>query len=122
MRREELAYSTLIQYAGKAERNLEKLLRIPATHPAGKTLQKQFKGWRTKFAVFITDRRVPLPNKISKREIRPSVVFRKVTNGFRSNCTECMLLCKHPVATAERLFHYFAVEHDEFAEVFDAFV
>ena len=32
----------------------------------------------------MTDRRVPATNNISEREIRPSVVFRKVTNGFRS--------------------------------------
>ena len=30
------------------------------------------------------DRRVPATNNISEREIRPSVVFRKVTNDFRS--------------------------------------
>ncbi len=29
---------------------------------------------------------------------------------------------KHPVATAERLFHHGAVEGDEFGEVLDAFV
>ena len=33
----------------------------------------------------MTDRRVPATNNISEREIRPSVVFRKVTNGFRSD-------------------------------------
>lgn len=32
----------------------------------------------------LTNRDVPATNNISEREIRPSVVFRKVTNGFRS--------------------------------------
>ncbi|WP_281493042.1 IS66 family transposase [Niveispirillum cyanobacteriorum] len=32
----------------------------------------------------LTDRRVPPTNNRSEQEIRPSVVFRKVTNGFRS--------------------------------------
>jgi len=32
----------------------------------------------------MTHRNVPATNNISEREIRPSVVFRKVTNGFRS--------------------------------------
>jgi transposase len=47
--------------------------------------KKQIKGWRTKFFVCMTDREVPATNNISEREIRPSVVFRKVTNGFRSD-------------------------------------
>lgn len=42
------------------------------------------KAWRTKFFVFLQDRRVPATNNISEREIRPSVIFRKVTGGFRS--------------------------------------
>jgi hypothetical protein len=33
----------------------------------------------------LQDRDVPPTNNISEREIRPSVVFRKVTNGFRSD-------------------------------------
>lgn len=40
---------------------------------------------RAKFFVFLTDRSVPPTNNVSEREIRPSVVFRKVTNGFRSD-------------------------------------
>jgi len=58
---------------------------VPAAHPDGRVLQKQIKVWRSKFFVFMTDRRVPATNNISEREIRPSVVFRKVTNGFRSD-------------------------------------
>ena len=30
------------------------------------------------------DRAVPATNNISERALRPSVIFRKVTNGFRS--------------------------------------
>ena len=84
-RRDELRDTTLAQYLAKAERKLDGLLGIPAAHPAGRALQAQIKAWRTKFFVFMTDRRVPATNNISEREIRPSVVFRKVTNGFRSD-------------------------------------
>ena len=63
---------------------LDALLGTPAAHPDGRALQAQIKAWRGKFFVFLTDRRVPATNNISEREIRPSVVFRKVTNGFRS--------------------------------------
>lgn len=44
----------------------------------------QVKAWRTKFFVFLEDRRVSATNNVAEREIRPSVVFRKVTGGFRS--------------------------------------
>jgi len=33
----------------------------------------------------MTNRDVPATNNISEREIRPSIVFRKVTNGFLSD-------------------------------------
>ena len=34
--------------------------------------------------VFVTDRNVPPTNNISERDLRPSVIFRKVTSGFRT--------------------------------------
>ena len=34
--------------------------------------------------MFVTDRGVPATNNVSERALRPSVIFRKVTNGFRS--------------------------------------
>jgi hypothetical protein len=36
-------------------------------------------------SLFLTNRDVPATNNISEREIHPSVVFRKVTDGFRSD-------------------------------------
>lgn len=84
-RRHELKDTTLASYAAKADHKLTKLMRAPVAHPAGKVLLKQVKAWRGKFFVFLTNRDVPATNNISEREIRPSVVFRKVTNGFRSD-------------------------------------
>ena len=83
-RRPTLKDSTLAAYAARAERGLDTLLGVPAAHPAGRDLQRQIKAWRGKFFVFLTDHRVPPTNNGSEREIRPSVIFRKVTNGFRS--------------------------------------
>jgi transposase len=84
-RRHELAESTLRAYHGKAERRLNDLVAKPATHPAGRELQALVKAWRGKFFVFLEDRRVPATNNESEREVRHSVVFRKVTGGFRSD-------------------------------------
>ena len=33
--------------------------------------------------MFVTNRAVPSTNNVSERHLRPSVIFRKVTNGFR---------------------------------------
>ncbi len=56
----------------------------PTPHPAGRELQAAVKAWRTKFFVFLEVPDVPATNNACEREIRPSVVFRKVTGGFRS--------------------------------------
>lgn len=84
-RRDQLKDSTLAAYAAKADNALDRLVTIPVAHPAGRVLLTQIKAWRGKFFVFLTNRDVPATNNISEREIRPSVVFRKVTNGFRSD-------------------------------------
>jgi transposase len=84
-RRHALADSTLRAYHGKAERRLDDLMVKPAPHPAGRELQALVKAWRGKFFVFLEDRRVPATNNESEREVRHSVVFRKVTGGFRSD-------------------------------------
>ena len=83
-RRDDLRDSTLQQYRARADRRLDRLLATPAPHPAGRNLQAQVKAWRTKFFLFLEDRRVSATNNVAEREIRPSVVFRKVTGGFRS--------------------------------------
>jgi transposase len=84
-RRPDLKDTTLASYAARADQKLTRLMRAPVAHPAGRVLLKQIKAWRTKFFIFLTNRDVPATNNISEREIRPSVVFRKVTNGFRSD-------------------------------------
>lgn len=84
-RRHQLKDTTLVSYAAKADLKLSRLMRAPVAHPAGQALLRQIKAWRTKFFVFLADRDVPATNNISEREIRPSVVFRKVTGGFRSD-------------------------------------
>ena len=38
---------------------------------------------RAHLFVFMTNRAVPCTNNASERHLRPSVIFRKVTNGFR---------------------------------------
>lgn len=84
-RRQLLQPTTLRHYHARAERRLDALVATPAAHPAGRDLQTAVKAWRTKFFVFLEDPDVPATNNACEREIRPSVVFRKVTGGFRSD-------------------------------------
>jgi transposase len=83
-RRAALKDSTLAQYRAKADRWLDRLLTMPAVTPAGAELQRQAKRWRGQFFTFLADRAVPATNNAAERALRPSVIFRKVTNGFRS--------------------------------------
>ena len=83
-RRPDLKDSTLAQYRAKAERRLDRLLGMPPLTEAGAEVQRQTKRWRSQFFTFLTDRAVPPTNNASEQALRPSVIFRKVTNGFRS--------------------------------------
>ena len=83
-RRAALKDSTLAQYRATADRWLDRLLTMPAVTPAGAELQRQTRRWRGQFFTFLTDRAVPATNNAAERALRPSVIFRKVTNGFRS--------------------------------------
>jgi transposase len=83
-RRADLKDTTLAQYRAAAERRLDRLIAMPVTTAAGAALRRQTKRWRSQFFTFITDRQVPPTNNSAERALRPSVVFRKVTNRFRS--------------------------------------
>jgi len=54
------------------------------TKPPRKSLRRRIAPDREHLFVFVTDSAVPPTNNVSERALRPSVIFRKVTNGFRS--------------------------------------
>ena len=49
----------------------------------GRKLRKRIAANRAHLFAFMTNREVPYTNNVSERHLRPSVIFRKVTNGFR---------------------------------------
>ena len=51
---------------------------------AGQKLQRIIKRFRQNLFVFVTNRDIPPTNNGSEQALRPCVVFRKVTNCFRS--------------------------------------
>jgi transposase len=83
-RRETLKDSTLAAYLSTLENRLDRLLAAPPTSPAGRKLAKAVKACRPDLFVFMRRRDVPCTNNVSERHLRPSVIFRKVTGGFRS--------------------------------------
>jgi transposase len=82
-RRETLKDTTLKQYLYDLDRRLDRIiLAVPIGEP-GRKLRKRMLANRGHLFVFMTNRNVPYTNNISERHLRPSVIFRKVTNGFR---------------------------------------
>ena len=83
-RREALRDTTLAQYRADLDRRLDRALALPRRAEAAEKLRRRIARDRQHLFVFVTDRAVPATNNVSERALRPSVIFRKVTNGFRS--------------------------------------
>jgi transposase len=82
-RREKLKDTTLQQYRADLDRRLDRVMAVAPIEEVGRKLRKRIAANRAHLFVFVTDRNVPYTNNVSERNLRPSVVFRKVTNGFR---------------------------------------
>ena len=74
----------VLQYRADLERRMDAIMKLRPTNRHGIRLRKRFAKIRSNLFVFVTNRKVPYTNNASERALRPSVVFRKVTNGFRS--------------------------------------
>lgn len=83
-RRSGLKDSTLKPYRADLDRRLDRLLARQPTASAGRTLRQAILGCRADLFRFITRRDVPSTNNACERALRPSVIFRNVTGGFRS--------------------------------------
>src|SRR3954463_4192452 len=83
-RRPSLADTTLVTYHSRLQAKLDELLKIVPETRSGRKLQRIIKRFRQNLFVFITNRDIPPTNNGSEQELRPCVVFRKVTNCFRS--------------------------------------
>jgi transposase len=82
-RRDALKDATLKQYLYDLDRRLDRIIGAVPIGEAGRKLHKRMLANRTHLFVFMTRRDVPYTNNVSERHLRPSVIFRKVTNGFR---------------------------------------
>ena len=84
-RRDTLAASTLYQYRCDLQRRVDRCLGASQPmNPHGRRLQKRYAKIRDHLFLFLDDTSIPPTNNSSEQAIRMSTVFRKVTNGFRS--------------------------------------
>ena len=84
-RRDRLQDSTLAHYRADLERRLDRLLSGPEPKPkAARRLFRAMRRDRDDLFRFVTRRDVPYTNNACERALRPSVIFRKVTGGFRA--------------------------------------
>jgi len=84
-RRPDLADATITAHRRRLKRELERLLALKPTDAEGRKLRDAvYLDCRGKLFVFLKRRDVEPTNNESERALRPSVIFRKVTNGFRS--------------------------------------
>jgi transposase len=84
-RRDALKDSTLAQYHADLERRLNRLLAgTMPVHPAARRLFRAMRRDRADLFRFVTRRDAPYTNNACERALRPSVIFRKVTGGFRA--------------------------------------
>jgi transposase len=84
-RRPNITDNTMKAYAGKLERELDRLLELEPTNAEGRHLRDAvIVDARDKLLVFMRRRDVEPTNNGSEQKLRPSVIFRKITNCFRS--------------------------------------
>ena len=83
-RRDALTDSTLKIYEADLNRRLYCLMSLIPADQAGVKLQTIIKKVRRHLFVFVTNRDLTASTSCSERALRPCAVYRKITNGFRS--------------------------------------
>ena len=83
-RRDDLADGTLKIYEADLNRRLDRLMSLIPTDQAGHKLHTIVKKVRRHLFVFVTNRHLTATNNGSERALRPCAIYRKITNGFRS--------------------------------------
>jgi len=84
-RRDQLKDGSLKSYAYRLDQRLDQLLALKPSAEAGIKLQASIKKSRRWLFTFVTHRALEPTNNGSERALRPCAIFRKVTNGFRTD-------------------------------------
>jgi transposase len=83
-RRHALKASTRREYRLRLERELDRVLALQPSHRHGQRLRRRYLAVRDSLFTFLEHPDAPPDNNGSERDLRPMVVYRKVTGGFRS--------------------------------------
>jgi transposase len=83
-RRHGLKASTRREYRLRLERELDWVLALQPSHRHGQRLRRRYLAVRDSLFTFLEHPEAPPDNNGSERDLRPMVVYRKVTGGFRS--------------------------------------
>lgn len=83
--REKYTDSTLYQYRCDLNRRLKRALALVPNQEDGIRLNKRYTKIQEHLFLFIDDATIPPTNNSSEQALRLSVIFRKVTNCFRSD-------------------------------------
>ncbi len=82
--RGQLPPDQFLSQVARLERLCDWLIRRPLTQPEAQRLQRRYQKYRDSLLVCLQRSDVSPTNNISERTLRPSVIHRKVTGGFRS--------------------------------------
>lgn len=80
-----LAETTRYQYRLDIRRRLRQLLALTPDQADGQRLQRRYLAKQENLFLFLDDPNIPPTNNASEQALRMSTIFRKVTNGFRSD-------------------------------------
>ncbi|MEM6597996.1 MAG: IS66 family transposase [Cyanobacteria bacterium P01_D01_bin.36] len=83
-RRDQLADSTRHCYRLGIQRRFRRILALAPDQADGQRLKKRYEAIPDNLFLFLEDSSIPPTNNSSEQAIRMSTLFRKVTNGFRS--------------------------------------
>ncbi len=82
--RERVKDATLKRQRRDLRKRLEAILQLEPQQADEQRPRQRYTNCKEGLLVFVTDREIPFTNNDSERALRPSVIFRKVTNGTRS--------------------------------------
>jgi transposase len=82
---EQLSPATQAQYQSRLDRDLTQSFALTPTQADGMRLQKRYWNFREHLFLFLENTTIPPTNNASEQALRMSVIFRKVTHGFRSD-------------------------------------
>ncbi len=78
-------------------------MRLTPEHEHAQRLQRRYARIQGELFLFLEDETIPPTNNRSEQALRPSVIFRKITNGFRSEWGSDLFACMRSLLdTAKR--------------------